>query len=65
MIRRWFAGSLALLIALSGAPELRAQVVSEAARAGASEGAASAGARPELSESADGPLSGESAGAES
>lgn len=33
MIRRWFAGSLAVLIALSSAPELRAQVVSEAANA--------------------------------
>lgn len=33
MIRRWFAGSLALLLALSSAPELRAQVVSEAANA--------------------------------
>jgi alpha-amylase len=33
VIRRWFAGSLALLLALSSAPELRAQVVSEAANA--------------------------------
>ena len=33
MIRRVFAASLALLIALSGAPDLRAQVIGEAASA--------------------------------
>ena len=36
MIRRWFAGSLALLLALSSAPELRAQVVSKAANSATS-----------------------------